>query len=202
MISKPTFDKKRPLSWSAISSFEWDKEQWYKKYVKGEKERDTPELIFGKKVGERLASDPTYLPFVPRLSTFEFEFKTSWGKIPLIGYGDAFDEATNRALKEYKTGVKIWNQERADNHGQIDMYCLKNWKMHKVRPEEVDIELVWLPTKKTLKKDLSYTIDFVDDIEKNFKIFKTKRTMHQILKFGARIERVYKEMLLYCKNHG
>lgn len=198
-MKKPMFDKTRPLSWSAISSFEYDKEQWYRKYALGIKDPETAEMLFGKKVGERLASDPLFLPAVPRLSTFEFPFLCEYNKIPLIGFGDSFCEVTKRKLNEYKTGVKEWTQKRADEHGQFDMYLLQNYKMHKVAPEEVDCTLIWMPTKRI--EDGDFKIRIVFDDSKRITSFRTRRTMVDILRFGARIDRTYREMEEYCLNH-
>ena len=51
-----TFDHSRPLSWSAISSWEYSHEQWYRKYVLNRPDDETEEMIFGKVIGERLAT--------------------------------------------------------------------------------------------------------------------------------------------------
>lgn len=197
-MKKPTFDHDRPLSWSAISSFEWDKEEWYRKYVLGIKDPPNAEMIFGSRVGAKLASDPDFLPAVPRLSCYEFPFKCDYNGIPLIGYADSFDDLTCRALYEYKTGVKIWDQKRADSHGQIDMYLLQNYKMHGIRPEEVDAAIVWIPTKRI--EDGDFKIRIVFDDSKIITLFRTKRTMVDILRFGARINKTYGEMEEYCEN--
>jgi hypothetical protein len=84
--AKHYFDiTKRPLSWSAISSFEWNREQWFAKYVTGEKPVDTPELIFGKEVDERLQEDPTFLPEIVRYEELQFKMECKLGKYALIG---------------------------------------------------------------------------------------------------------------------
>lgn len=199
-MTKPTFDKSRPLSWSAISSFEYDKEQWYRKYVLGERDEENAEMRFGKKIGERWASDPTYLPSVSRLNVFEHPFKVMFGKIPMIGFADNFCTETNARLKELKTGVKAWDQKRANEHGQIDMYLLMNYITNKVDPSTVECELVWLPTKRKESGDFKVEIDFRDDPVVP-QVFRTKRTMAQILAFGARINRVYGEMEAYAQAH-
>lgn len=156
-------------------------------------------MKFGKKIGERLAKDPTYLPEVPRLSKFEHGFKVMFGKIPLIGYADAFCLLTKKKLKEYKTGVRAWDQKRVDEHGQIDMYLLMHFITEKIKPEEVDCELVWLPTARLEDGDFNVTIRLIEPVVPQ--IFKTRRTMAQILAFGARINKVYREMEEYCRSH-
>ncbi len=190
-------DKKRALSWSSISSFEYNKEQWFDSYILG-KRQSSPEMTFGKMVGDKLAKDPTYLPQVPRLNTFEHKFEVMFNKIPLIGYADSFCTITNKKMKEYKTGVKPWTKKRADEHAQIDMYLLMHYITKKIKPEDVDCELIWLPTKKEETGDFKVTISFVEPLI--IQTFKTKRTMNDILIFGQRIKDRYKEMQEYVKS--
>jgi len=190
--------KERALSWSQISSFEYDPEQWFQGYFMEQKSAENAEMKFGKYVGEKLASDPKYLPFVPRLSKFEHEFRVVFGKIPLVGFADSFCALERKKLYEYKTGVKKWDQKRADTHGQIDMYLLMHYITTKIRPEEVACKLVWLPTKRSESGDFEVTISFIEPIEDNHKVFNTKRTMKDILAFGSRINSVYKKMEEYA----
>jgi len=194
---KPTFSKTRPLSWSAISSFEYDPEQWYKRYVLNEKDEASKEMLFGKEIGKKLETDNLYLPMIPRHAQMEQEFKVVFNGIPLVGYADSFCSLSKKKLAEFKTGKKAWDQKRVDEHGQIDMYLLMNYITNQVWPEDVEVCLVWMPT----QDNGDFTISFVEPIESNIKIFKTKRTMTQLLAFGARIKRVYKEMEDYCQNH-
>lgn len=194
---KKTFNKTRPISWSAISSFEYSPEQWYKKYVLNEPQDTSREMEFGKVIGKKLETDPTFLPMIERHSKMEHPFNVVFNKIPLVGYADSFCDKTHKKLSEFKTGKKAWDQKRADHHGQIDMYLLMNYITKKIKPEDVDITLVWMPT----QDNGDFSISFVEPIEKNIKIFKTKRTMTDILRFGQRINSVYKAMEDYCQNH-
>lgn len=183
-------DLDRPLSWSAISSFRYDKDQWYKKYVLKQREPETPEMAFGKFVGERLASDPDYLQQVPRYSVFEHELRTELNSIPLIGFIDSYDPETHNFL-EYKTGKRPWTQERADSHGQIDMYLLMLHLINGVDIENVDIKLVWLPT----EDQSDFSIDLVN--KNHVQIFKTKRTTADLFEFGKGLLKTYEEMKIY-----
>jgi hypothetical protein len=72
-----------------------------------------------------------------------------------------------------------------------------NYLTHKVKPEEVEVTLVWMPTE--FNEDFS--IKFIEPIEETIRIFKTKRTMTDILKFAARVKRVYNEMVEFSTNH-
>lgn len=195
MIDKLAWTKK-PLSWSAISSFEYDKEQWYESYVLGKKS-DNKEMQFGKVIGKKLETDPSFLPMIPRHSKMEHGWRVFFGKIELIGYADSFCLKSKKKLAEYKTGKKAWDQDRVDNHGQLTMYCLMNYITNKIKPDDVEIQLAWMPT----KENGDFSISFVEPIEKKIKIFKTKRTMSQILDFCKRINKTYKEMLKYAKEH-
>lgn len=188
-------DKKRPLSWSAISSFEYDPEQWYKRYVLKEDTPPNSAMSFGKVMGERFAAETTFLPQLPRASVYEYELKAKLGKIPLIGFIDSYTPHTN--LEEYKTGVKAWDQKRADSHGQLDMYLLLLYLMHKVPPEQVSCRIHWLPTRETG----DFKTEFSNPDNPLVHTFHTKRTMRDILEFGQRINRVYKEMESYAHTH-
>lgn len=193
--------KERPLSWSQISSFEYDPKQWFDKYILGIEQPKTPELEFGSMVGKKLETDPTFLPQIQRHNVMEHEFKCEFGGVKLVGYADSFCTITNRKLAEYKSGVKIWDKSRVDQHGQLTFYALCIYIMYGIKPEDIEIELIWMPTKRIEKGDLSVTIEFVEPIEENIKVFKTKRTMSDILKFGARIKKDLKEMELYALSH-
>lgn len=175
--------KDRPLSWSQISSFEYSPEKWYSRYILNEKQKESDEMKFGKEIGKRLETDSTFLPQIERLSKMEYPFKVEFGGLPLVGYADSFCDITFKKLKEFKTGKKEWNERRVREHGQIDMYLLCNLLQNKIKPEDVDVELVWLPTENHWTKGIS----FVEPIEKNIKTFKTKRTTSDITKFKTRL---------------
>lgn len=194
---KPKMDLTRALSWSALSSFEYNKEQWYKKYVLGIEQIKTAELEFGSMIGKRLEIENSFLPMITRQSAMEYGFNVVFDGIPLIGFADSFCDKTFKKLEEYKTGKKKWTQERADEHGQITMYLLMNFITHKIRPDEVQCTIHWMPT----QDNGDFSISFIEPIEEKIKQFKTKRTMQQMLEFAQRLKKVYKEMQIYSNNH-
>lgn len=202
----PHWKKNRPLSWSAISSFMWNPEQWHDRYIMCLEQTPSKEMIFGKYVGEKLASDPFYLPEVERYDTFEYKLECKFQGIPLVGYIDSSLLDLIRH-KEYKTGKKLWDKKRADSHGQITMYSLMIYLIHKIKPEDIEWHLVWLPTqdKPNDQDDLATflnskpEIEFVDPFEHH--VFTTKRTMKDILEFGNTIKKTYKLMEEYANNH-
>ncbi len=214
-----TFDKKRPVSWSFKSSFDYDPEQWWEKYVlhgKCTKEfctiangvnllcpvvKTIPEMLFGKDFADSIEDGTCKVKSLMKVlqKKKEYPFRCFLGKIELIGFGDAFCEETFKKLDEVKTGVKEWTQKRADEHRQIDMYLLQNWIMHKIRPEDVENTLHWVPTERSEDGRFRVTIKFKEPIKVHS--FKTKRTMADILKFAADIENTLVKMEEYCKNH-
>ena len=184
--------KKRPLSWSSIFQFRYDPEVWYDKYINGAKQRATGPIVFGKNVGERLASELDFLPEVPRLKEYEHELLVKIGRIECIGFLDNFD-LDNRAFSEFKTGKK-WTQEKANTHGQIDMYAAMIYLKYNIKPEDLDIKLIWLPT----EEQQDFRTNFVRDMKPV--IFPVKKTMRDILLFMASIQVIHKEMLDYIRS--
>lgn len=180
---------KRPLSWSSISSFRYDKETWYAKYIEGKQQRSTGPIVFGKNVGERLATEKDFLPEVPRLKEYEHELNVTIGKIPCIGFLDNFD-LDAKSFSEFKTGKK-WTQDKANKHGQIDMYAAMIYLKYNIKPEDLKISLIWLPTEEQQ--------DFRTDFIKGMKpvIFEIRKTMRDILSFMAEVQVIHKEMLDY-----
>jgi len=190
MVKNPQIEKfiKRPLSWSSINSFRYDPEEWYEKYINGKRGRDTGPLVFGKNVGERLASEQDFLPEVPRLKEYEHELHVKIGKIDCIGFLDNFD-LDNRAFSEFKTGRK-WTQDKANKHGQLTMYATMIYLQYGIKPEDLTIKLIWMPTEQRLLKT-----DFVRDMKPV--TYEIKKTTRDILAFMAEVQVIHKEMYDY-----
>lgn len=116
------------MSWSGISSFEWNPRQWYDKYVvHGKCKRDDPEkgiiaicvvvgfadpecpvvkktieLEFGSYIDKRIQDDPTFLPELVRYPVLQHEMTGMFNKIPLLGFADTFRPASNGVTLEKK----------------------------------------------------------------------------------------------------
>lgn len=190
---KPPMDLLRPLSWSAISSFGYSKEQWYSKYIMGEEQPPSDEMLFGKQVDLRIQEDAEYLPEITRYEYLQYELRTTIEGIPLLGYPDALDLGNPR-IRDFKTGKKLWSKKRADETGQITMYILMIYLIHNIKPEKFECYIDWMPTH---KKD--GIVMFKDPFE--VKTFKTKRTMVDILKFAQLIKETRQNMIDYYNNH-
>lgn len=194
------FLKNRPLSYSAINSWEWSKEQWFETYILGKKQ-SSAEMTFGSKVDKKFQSDPKFLPFIPRFQHLQYKMKVVYNKIPLVGIPDNLELKKEKMLFDLKTGVKAWDKKRADETGQLTFYCLLLYIKHKIKPEEFTCGIHWLPTQKSENGNFETVIEFVPDIEKNYKVITTKRTMTDLLIFCERINRTVWEMQQYVRNH-
>ena len=205
LTNRKTFDiyrfcEQRPMSWSAVSSFEWDPEQWFQNYIMGKKMQITPELGFGSKFATSCEHRKPLVK-VTMLSKMEQGFKCKFGKLWITGFADTFDHVGKKKFGEYKTGVKEWTQKRVDEHGQITMYALMNYLISKIRPEDTRFFLEWIPTKKKTipGKFGAYTIEFA--LPKKVHHFDTKRTMKDMLEFGERLNKIALAMQEYVRNH-
>ncbi len=183
----------RPLSWSQISTFEYDKESWFQKYVLKEKQEESKEMLFGKKFADAVEDNKPLAP-ITIFKEVEHEFKSVFCGIPLVGFADTFNSETYKQLGEYKTSKKLWNQKKVDNHGQLTMYCFMNYINNKVRPEDVEI---FLECVQTTDSDQGEVVLKEPVIVHHFK---TKRTMDDIIQFGKRINNIIIEMQDYCDN--
>lgn len=198
------FLEARPLSHSALEAWKYSPASWYRKYILGVKDPENPEMKFGKVFALSCENRSPLAP-VTLLSKMEHPFKVAFGKIHLVGYVDSFDDKKFKNLREYKTGARPWDQKRADNHKQFDMYLLMNYITNKVMPHEVYCELQWIPTKKVTREngDFSgddYTIEFAHN-PPVVHTFPTRREMKDILAFGVFINRTVLEMQDYVRNH-
>jgi hypothetical protein len=203
---------KRPLSWSALSSFEYNKEQWFETYILGKKQ-SSPEMTFGSIVDKKIQNDPKFLPKLPRYPVMQYEMRAVFNGIPLIGFPDGlslnnpdvknlkkykvFDKEGFK-LSDYKTGVKKWDQKRADETGQLTFYLFLLYIIHKFKPKDFICGIHWLPTSKVEGGDFSVKVDLISD--EHISIV-TKRTMQDLLEMGSRINKVTKEMESYVRNH-
>ena len=192
---KTVYYKDRPLSYSAIASFHWNKGQWYSSYVLKEPRRTSPEMDFGSMIDKKIQNDPKFLPKLERYPIMQFKMTATFDGIPLIGYGDHFDQDKLR-LKDDKTGRDPWSQARADGKSshkweQFDMYLFMLYLTHKIRPEDVDLQVDWIPTQLEDGK--------VSLVKKGlFHSFKTKRNMTQVLQYGQKIKDTWVAMEAYA----
>lgn len=182
------------LSWSSMSAWYYaekqnKKHEWYDQYVLGKRSKMNSTMKAGIDIGHKLVADPKFLPEVPRPEIYEYSLKGLINEIYLIGHMDGWS-MSKKELLEYKTSENEnrWTQEEVDNWGQITFYTLLLWLHHKIKPEELSIKLIAIPTEQGG--------DFVTSLSKSkkIKVFKTKRTMIQMINFIIEIKRIHKEM--------
>jgi len=178
------------MSWSQISSFYYNVEDWHSKYILNIKDETvTPELEFGK-IFAKSCEDRKPLAPVTLYSVNEFELKAKFDGIQMIGYLDTYEPL--KAFIDHKTGKKEWTHKRASEHGQLKMYALMLYLLYKVKPEDLSIGLEWIPTKKEDNK-----ISFIEPITVHH--FDVKITMQDILLFGNYIQSTVKKMERYAQ---
>lgn len=189
MIDK-SFFVSRPLSWTSISSFEFDPSQWHRKYIEGIKDPENAEMIFGKKFAYSCEIGKPMAP-VRLLSKVEYPLAVVFNGIKLIGFVDTYEP--HKELGEFKTAKKLWTQDKVDNHGQLDMYALMLHIQHQVNPDKMKFYLECVQT----KENGDFTIGFAES-PPVVHTFKTKRTMSDIIRFGARINSTVNQMIEYA----
>lgn len=181
------------ISWSSFNAFKnYDKDEWYESYVLGKKSEPNKAMLFGQFIGEKLAINEKFLPHVPRPAIYEQELRGKLGNIELVGHLDGLTLLPKCELIEYKTTTNPnkWNQETVDNWGQITFYCLLLYMNFKIVPEDIYIRLVSIIGQ---EEDDSFDINVTNEAF----VFETKRTLKDLLKFGAELRATHKEMIKF-----
>lgn len=189
--------KKRPLSYSQLSSFEWDAEEWYNNYILGKREPASPAMLFGTTVGDSIGTPDTLVPSLIPPGVKEYEMSAVIDGVPIVGYADHFCTDT-LFLSENKTSdnPKRWNQKKVDDHGQLTMYALMLFLRDKIKPEDIQMQLNFIPV---LYSGVSYRMPEPP----TYQAFKTKRTTLDIVKYGQYIRDMIIEMeRFYIHKHG
>lgn len=194
--------KSRDLSWSQISSFNYNKDQWYKRYFLGEETKKSIQMEFGTLLGESFANGTPLVKDIIMYPEMEYKLRAKVGNIWLVGYADSYDPV-NKRLREYKTSssTKKWNQTVVDDPsidkagGQLTMYALILMLQDKVKPEELTIHLDYIPVEETFEGEMIITPPVT------INTFETKRTTKDCLMFGSEILKIRKEMEKYINTY-
>lgn len=196
--AKLTTFKARPLSWSQFDLFHRNKNEWYERYYLGEGSKfSSHQMEFGKTVGELIATEPNYLPQLPRLPIYEHKAEAVYKRIPLIGYFDNWDP-DGLVLHEFKTGVS-WTQSKASKHRQIDFYATLLW-LSGIHPSDLTIRLIWLPTQQGweyTEDGIEFHTRFVDDMEPVH--FEVKKELSDVMRMLGDIQTARRDMLDFIK---
>lgn len=182
---------KLPLSWSQLASFRYNKGEWYSRYILNKKQEENAEMRFGKLIGERLATEPSFLPSVPRLSIFEQKLEGNVGNIPLIGFIDSFCPITKNFI-EYKTSSnpKKWTEKTAKEHGQLLFYSFMIFQTYRISPKDITIKLVYIPVHQNGAFEMKLS-------GKEVQVFTVNYSTLEVLNFASYIKQTVKEMEQY-----
>lgn len=186
--------KERDVSWSQLSSWKFSKDQWFNKYILGISEEANQAMLFGNTVGDTLGLPNSMVPDLnPHLvGVKEYTVRAPMGDLFLIGHCDHYCPDT-KTLNENKTSQTEgrWNQKLVDEHGQLTMYALLLFLKEKVKPEDIEMFLNFIPV---------YPDGFFLTVHpEEFYRFPTKRTTAQVLLFAAQINKTLKEMETYAR---
>lgn len=187
------------MSWSQFSLVERSPEQYASVYIYGKKfENDA--MRFGKKVAETLENDcaettETELArlifpksvareyAIPKLIKGEYKKPLYFEGIPIFGRMDGFNPKT-LVVEENKTGKVEWTQAKVDSFGQLTFYAILVLAKYGKLPPHINLN--WGRTEDT-KNGLRLVSEPVHT-------FRTVRTMEDVVKFYARMDRAWKKI--------
>lgn len=133
------------LSYSAINTFLTNPNDFRKRYYENKQLPITPELIFGKKIGEMLEHGDESLAHIKHGDKPEYELSFEVDTVPILGYIDSL-RTEDGYIFEFKTGKTPWTQGRVEKHLQLDIYSLGlEMTTGKVNDECM---LIWMETER------------------------------------------------------
>lgn len=192
------------LSYTQKSTWKRSPKEYLAKYLYEGQKFTTREMAFGKKMSvaleEEQETNDTVLNGVierlPKLEVAEFplwsELKIGGEILPLFSKLDTAKKDLS-AFKEYKTGKTVWTQRKVDEDPQITFYVTSIYVLTKQIVQ--DIELVWVPTIDDPDTDNGTGISPTGEIV----VFKTHRSMGQIINEMADMRKVWKEIGEACE---
>ena len=212
------FHPKPYLSFSQMTTFEMDPEEYIRQYIGKERRRPTKNMRYGSRMATGLekgeASGDIILDMMmAKIPKFEIMDKPVMSQkglsvlferdnvhvvvptladskeiIPLLAIPDTM-RADYSAFKEYKTSVRRWTQKMADESGQITFYATAMWLVTSKIPG--DIELVNVPVMYGQNGALEPTGEIVRR--------PTKRTMVDVVRMTGRIRKAWKGISELCE---
>lgn len=182
----------RPLSYSQLSAWEWDKEEWYQTYIKNKPRGKSAAMETGNIIGDSIGTDTSLVPDLQPPGIKEYPLRARLGDIYMVGYCDHWC-ADSLELNENKTAVnpKKWTQSSVDKHGQLTMYALLLFLKHDILPEDVKMYLNYIRVIEG--QDMRYYLP--NPVE--YTRFPTKRTGEQVAEYALYIENTVASMNEY-----
>lgn len=178
------------LSYSQISTWHYNKGQYVDRYIFNIPTIETPQLIYGKtlstylekgKWGRAPAATKRILDKLTRYEVPEHELRTTFqtkkGSVEFLGFIDSYSPKRN-IIREYKTGGKVWDQARADEHLQTLIYAGIIYKQTGKLPK---VYIDWIPT---------HIENGVCVPDGNIKTFRVLITVPEVLKALREVQKV------------
>ena len=190
------------ISWSQYYSWNTSPRNYARRYFEGEAGFENAEMRFGKEFAdcvekgiqsenETINLTATIIPRFQKAGVrLDVKLNTIKGVVDLMGYTDTHNNNLSK-FKEYKTGVMPWTQAKVDAFKQITFYATMMFLLKNKIP--TDIELIWLPTEKSKHGVINFTGDM--------HVFKTERTMQQILEMMKAIQHTARDISTAYSDH-
>lgn len=200
------------LSQSQLVLFEQSPEKYLERYLDDKQMRANKNMLYGSKLANGLENDEAtgdplldmMMAKMPKFERMDLPVEDSRGTevsyrkgktahIPILWDGKVAipllalpDTATSdyRAFKEYKSSVKKWTQEQVDESAQVTFYATAIHCATGFIPD--DIELVCVI--------VAYEDDGSLQPTGEMYVYKTKRTMVDILKMRKRIKKCWRSI--------
>ncbi len=183
----------RPLSYSQLSAWEYNKDEWYERYILNKRTPANAAMRAGTLIGDSIGTEKSLVPLLTPPGVKEYELRASLGDIHIVGYCDHYCPDT-RTLHENKTSTSRvkWNQKSVDAHKQLDMYALMLFLTHDVLPNDLTIYLNYIPVIEGA--DMRYYLP--DPVE--FYQYATRRTDEHLVNMTRYIENTVQDMCAYA----
>lgn len=183
----------RPLSYSQLSAWEYNKDEWYERYILNKRTPANSAMRAGTIIGDSIGTDKSLVPLLTPPGVKEYELRASLGDIHIVGYCDHYCPLTH-TLNENKTSTNRnkWNQKNVDEHKQLDMYALMLFLTHDVLPDDLTIYLNYIPVIEGA--DMRY---YLPDPVEHY-TFETKRTEQHLVNMTRYIENTVEDMCAYA----
>lgn len=185
--------RKRPLSYSQLASWEWNKEEWYKRYILNEPFSPTPETDAGNRIGDMIGGENCPLGLAGE-GIKEYQLSGEVDGIPLTGFIDIWNDTESR-LHENKTSYNKsrWSQRKADEHGQLTMYALM-LSDEGVLPSNIQMFLNFIPLRLV---GVSY--ELFEPVK--WRQYETRRTQGDVEAYKMYIVDTVRDMHEYVENY-
>jgi hypothetical protein len=192
------------LSYSQISLFKRDKDEYYQNYIIGKKFEGNEYTDFGSKVGEALEKndftsfseqESNILKQVTRLDEFERRVILKYEGFYIVGYVDTNKKDLTRII-DYKTGglKKEWQYVKPE-YTQLHIYALSIRQETGITPTKASVEFIRRTGNAYKGQKLKVANESPTTIEVDVSINKLKRVYWETLETAKQIEKFYKKTL-------